>query len=90
MRIGIDTETTGLPGKGHPVYITQLAHTRLVGQVTRPDAISGGVDVLAMQQRSIGAKPSIFATNPEVTPVSGASGFAMRRVPAGTTCASLR
>lgn len=25
MRIGIDTETTGLPGKGHPVYITQLA-----------------------------------------------------------------
>ena len=25
MRIAIDTETTGLPGKGHPVYITQLA-----------------------------------------------------------------
>lgn len=71
------------------VYITQLAHTRLAGRITGPDAISGGVEVLAMQQRSIGAKPSMFAANPEVTAVPEASGFTMRRLPAGATCADL-
>lgn len=71
------------------VYIVQLAHTRLSGQITSPDAFSGALDILAMRQRSIGASPEIFASNPKVAPVPGASSFTMRRLPAGTTCAEL-
>jgi len=71
------------------VYITQLAHTRLIGQVTSPDTITGGLNIVSMRQRSIGAKPAMFASNPEATPVEEKSGFVMRRVPAETTCADL-
>ena len=71
------------------VYITQLAHTRLVGQVQDADTIAGGVDVVAMKQRSIGASPAMFASNPEATSLPEKSGFAMRRLPDGTTCADL-
>lgn len=71
------------------VYITQLAHTRLIGQITGPDTIAGGLNVVAMRQRSIGAKPAMFASNPEATPVEEKSSFVMRRVPPDTTCADL-
>lgn len=71
------------------VYITQLAHTRLVGRIVDVDTIAGGVDIIAMAQRSIGAKPSMFASNPEATPLPAESGFVMRRVAPGTTCADL-
>ena len=71
------------------VYITQLAHTRMVGQVVDADTIAGGVDIIAMVQRSIGARPAMFASNPEATPLPEESNFEMRRVAPGTTCADL-
>ena len=71
------------------VYIVQLAHTRLSGQVSSSDSFSGSLEILVMEQQSIGAKPLIFATNPELTPLSSASSFTMRRLPEGTTCAEL-
>ena len=71
------------------VYITQIAHTRLIGQITSPDTITGGLNIAALHQRSIGAKPAIFASNPEATPVEEKSSFVMRRVSEGTTCADL-
>lgn len=71
------------------VYITQHAHTKLIGQLTNPDTVTGGLNIIAMHQRSIGAKPAMFASNPEAVPVEEKSSFVMRRVPADTTCADL-
>ena len=72
------------------VYIAQLAHTRLRGTI-QPDgqAIQGMLEVLALQQRSVGASPGVFASNPQVTNIPERSTFSMKRVAPGTTCAAL-
>ncbi|MEL6347455.1 MAG: hypothetical protein AAFV53_30345 [Myxococcota bacterium] len=71
------------------VYITQLAHTRIAGPFVTPDRIAGPIQVVALEQRSIGAKPGIFASNPEVTHQPDKSVFFMQRVAPGTTCETL-
>lgn len=71
------------------VYITQLAHTRVSGVRNANGVVTGGVDVLALEQRSIAAKPGIFASNPKVTQQPGLSRFTLTPVAAGSTCADL-
>ena len=70
------------------VYITQLAHTRVSGHLTE-DGAAGGVQIVALHQRSIGAQPSVFAANPNVTQLPGQSRFSLTRIPDGSTCADL-
>lgn len=72
------------------VYITQLAHTRVSGVRNAEGVVTGGVEVVALKQRSIGAKPSIFASNPKLTQQPGLSRFTLTPVPAGSTCADIR
>ncbi|MFT4977608.1 MAG: hypothetical protein ACI8S6_003515 [Myxococcota bacterium] len=70
------------------VYITQLAHTRIDGVLVESGGASGKVEVVALEQRSIGAKPMLFAANPAVTQMPGQSRFILTPTTA-TTCQQL-
>lgn len=71
------------------VYLVQLAHTRLDGSIRQDGTIGGGLNIIAFEQRSIGAKPSMFSANPKATQIPEQSTFTYTPIPADSTCESL-
>ena len=72
------------------VYVVQRAHTRLVGAEQADGAVEGAVELLAFEQRVIGASSPLFHASPEIVWRPLQSRFRAEPVPAHTTCADLR
>lgn len=95
----VDTDGDGKPGVtvrlvipvfgAVKIYVAQKGHSRYVGAVT-PDGVDGRVDVVSLDQRTLGASFAPFAANPEITAVPESSRFTMRRIERGLTCDGLR
>jgi hypothetical protein len=98
-----DPGVTDPDGDGHPgvtvhlvvpvigqarIYIAQRGHSRYAGQVDRGE-VRGAVEVVAMEQRTLGASFAPFAANPTLTSVPERSRFRMVPVDAGSGCAAL-
>jgi hypothetical protein len=71
------------------VYVAQIGHVSYAGDVGADGTIAGSTVIHRVEQRSLGASQSMFAANPPVVPVGGASSFRMRPLPPGTTCGTL-
>jgi hypothetical protein len=88
----LDSDGDGEPGAtviGHfPIFgkvrlfIAQRTHVVLRGRQVGPDRIEGTVDVLLLEQRTLGASNGIFRRSVEVKPDPGRSGFTMLRTTA--------
>ena len=72
------------------IYVAQRAHIRLDGRVDLDGGVRGGVTFLAMEQRTLAASHSLFASTPEMTTDPSRSGFVLRPMPADTDCRNLR
>ena len=80
-----------VPGRsGIRLHIAQSTHLRLHGRATTPDRIAGSVEIVSLDQRTLGAEPAMFARSPRTSPDSGASGFRMVRLPPAAGCETLR
>jgi hypothetical protein len=71
------------------VYLVQLAHTHLNGSIDQDGNISGNLNIISFEQRSIGARPPMFSANPKATQLAEKSVFSYTRILEGSTCASL-
>ena len=88
----VDSDGDGQPGAtvvGHfPVFgrvrlfIAQRTHVVLRGRQTSPDRVEGGIEVLLLEQRTLGASNGIFRRTVEVRPDPAASAFTMVRTDA--------
>jgi hypothetical protein len=80
-----------LPGRsGIRLHIAQSTHLRLLGRATSPDRIAGSVEIVSLDQRTLGADPAMFARSPRTSPDPGASGFRMVRLPPNSGCETVR
>jgi hypothetical protein len=71
------------------IYVAQRGHSRYEGQVGE-GGVSGRVDIVALEQNTLGASFAPFAANPQITAVPESSRFDMRPIASGLTCADLR
>lgn len=71
------------------IYIAQRAHSRYHGQVIDGE-IRGQVEIVSMEQRTLGASFAPFAANPTIIPDPSGSRFALRPIEAEQDCAALR
>lgn len=72
------------------LFIAQYSHLVLEGRQTGPGRIEGEVEILRLEQRTLGAEPGLFNRTPTLRPESTRSGFTLVRLPAGLDCAALR
>lgn len=70
------------------MYIAQRAHTVLDGWVVDPDRIEGRVNVLALDQTTLGASHPLLDRPSGIQPDEASSRFTLTRVPPGTACAA--
>ncbi len=70
------------------IYVAQRAHIRLDGRVDPDGGVRGGVTFLAMEQRTLAASHSLFASTPEMTTDPSRSGFVLRPCPPTPTVAA--
>jgi len=59
------------------LYLAQVNHSVLTGQKRDDGSITGSVDMRRMETRTLAASIGLFAVNPEVTLVDGASRFSI-------------
>lgn len=98
-----DPGVTDPDGDGHPgvtvhlivpvigqarIYVAQRGHSRYTGRVDGGE-VRGAVEVVAMEQRTLGASFAAFAANPTVTAVPERSRFRMSPIDAGIGCVAL-
>lgn len=72
------------------LYIVQRGQSILSGRVMQPGRIEGGLEVRQFDQRVLGARPGFLARSPEIAPNPKESRFTLSRIPAGSSCESLR
>lgn len=95
----LDSDGDGQPGAtviGHfplfgavRLYVAQRSHVVLHGRQTGPDRIEGGLDIRALESRTLGASNGMFRRSLEVRPDAAASGFTLVRT-AARDCGELR
>ncbi|HEX2204452.1 MAG TPA: hypothetical protein VHG91_14170 [Longimicrobium sp.] len=95
----VDSDGDGEPGAtviGHfplfgrvRLYVAQRSHLVLHGRQTGPDRIEGGLDIVTLESRTLGASNGIFGRSLEVRPDDAASGFTLVRT-AARDCDDLR
>lgn len=61
------------------LFVAQRSHLVLRGHRVDADRVEGAIDVLALEQRTLGASNRLFNHNLSVQPDPGASGFTMVR-----------
>lgn len=61
------------------LFVAQRSHLVLRGHRVDADRVEGGIDVLALEQRTLGASNRLFNRNLAVQPDPSASGFTMVR-----------
>jgi hypothetical protein len=93
-----DTDGDGKPGAtvrlevpligSVDVYVVQQTRSVLTGRV-EPGGAVGRVDVLSLDQRTVGASNPVFKATPRLSPVDGEGWFSLRPVQRGTTCSDL-
>lgn len=67
------------------VYVVQRTETRLVGALSGSGA-QGSVEILSLEQRTIGASNPLFNATPRLTPVKGESRFWLEPVQPEASC----
>lgn len=67
------------------VYVIQRGHSLLDGEVTADGRVSGQVEVLLLEQRTLGASNPLFVANPPVRVLED-NPFTMVPVPDWSTC----
>lgn len=95
----IDSDGDGNPGVtvrfSHPwigtvrIYLVQRGHSRYSG-VVRDGTVRGEVEIVTMEQSTLGASFAPFAANPTITPVAKDSRFVLQPVEGPQSCADLR
>lgn len=94
----IDSDGDGHPGVtvrfSHPwigtvrIYLVQRGHSRYTGPV-RDGAVRGSVDIVTMEQHTLGASFAPFAANPTITPIARDSRFVLEPIDEPQSCAEL-
>jgi hypothetical protein len=72
------------------LYVVQRGHSILHGRLSEPGKIEGAIEVKIFEQRVLGARPGFLNKSPEIEPDPNESRFSITRLPAGSTCDSLR
>lgn len=72
------------------LYIVQRGHVRLQGRQSREGVISGTVETVALDQRTLGASRGMFEHSPVVTPRPERSSFRLVPLPKVKGCAEVR
>jgi hypothetical protein len=62
----------------------------LNGRINQPGKIDGGIEVKFFEQRVLGAWPSFLNKSPEIKPDPKESRFAIRPLPPGSTCETVK
>lgn len=70
------------------IYVAQRGHSRYAGRVEGGE-VRGAVQVVALEQRTLGASFPPFAANPDITPIPERSRFRMAPIAAELDCAAL-
>ncbi|TVQ94464.1 MAG: hypothetical protein EA397_01995 [Deltaproteobacteria bacterium] len=99
-----DSRVTDPDGDGYPgvtvrlhtpvigpvrIYIVQRGHSRYTGEVVDGE-VHGQVEIVTMEQHTLGASFAPFAVNPTIHPVPAQSRFVLRPAGADEDCSSLR
>jgi hypothetical protein len=94
----VDTDRDGRPGAtvrldvplvgAVDVYVVQRTEMRLTGSTTARGA-HGQVDVVDLEQRTLGASHPLFKVSPKLEPVPGAGRFRMNMLSDDATCADV-
>jgi len=102
-RRGSDPSVRDMDGDGKPgatirleipmigevdVYVVQQTRAILTGRLAEGGA-EGRVEVVSIDQRTIGASNPVFKASPKLVPVEGEGHFALWPVRDGTTCSEL-
>ena len=72
------------------IFFAQRSHLVLDGRRTAPGRIDGRLDVLALEQRTLGASNRLFGRNIRVDPDEERSGFTLVAVPQVRNCEELK
>jgi hypothetical protein len=71
------------------MYVVQRGHSKYVGRF-QGSVATGSVEVVRVDQRTLGASFPPFAANPEVSPVPSRSRFRMDRIVQAADCQALK
>ena len=72
------------------LFVVQQAHVRLEGTLGEDGVVTGTVEMVAFDQRTLGASMSFFDRSPEVTPRGDRSSFRLVPMPDLVGCADVR
>lgn len=72
------------------VYVAQYGHTRFAGELTADGRVEGQVEVVALDQRTLGASNPLFAASPPTWPLPEDSRFELRPLDEALGCDRLR
>lgn len=72
------------------IFFAQRSHLVLEGRQTAPGRIEGGLDVLALEQRTLGASNRLFGRTIPVRPDEARSGFTLVAAPQVDSCEELK
>lgn len=99
-----DPGVVDFEGDGHPgatvlldvpvigsvrMYVAQKGWSRYAGTIGTDGVISGGVETLLTEQRTLGASLGLFAVDPQTTPVPESSRFRIEPVTTTASCKAL-